>query len=140
MKQSIKEKLHDDSNLCAIVDVLQREKGISWMTAVTLAVFVPELGKISRREIASLCGVAPFANDSGKTFGKRHCYYGRPRVKSALFMAILSAIRYNKDISAKYNELLKHGKCKKVAMVACMRKLIIKLNAMVKNDVYNDKI
>ena len=82
-----------------LLTFLQREKGIGWMTAVTLAVFVPELGKISRREIASLCGVAPFDNDSGKTFGKRHCYYGRPRVKSALSMAILSALDITKILA-----------------------------------------
>lgn len=130
-------KIEEDSSLKKKVEILQREKGVGCMTAVVLAVFVPELGTVSRKEIASLCGVAPFANDSGKMRGARHCAYGRPRVRSALFMAALSAVRYNETIRARYEKLVKGGKRKKVALVACMRSLIVRLNALVREELYN---
>jgi len=100
----------------------------------TLLTQLPELDTLSNKQISALVGVAPFCQDSGPMRGKRVIWGGRAGVRSALFMAVLSAVQYNPPIKAFYQRLLANGKIKKVALVACMRKLLTILNAMLKND------
>jgi len=107
--------------------------GVGFITAATLVADLPELGQLNRQKIAALVGVAPFNRDSGKHRGKRRIFGGRTSVRSVLFMATLSAIRHNPVIKEFYQRLLAKGKLKKVALTACMRKLLVILNTMVKN-------
>ena len=100
---------------------------------LTLVAELPELGTLTRRQIAALVGVAPLARDSGKLRGTRTCWGGRANVRAALYMPTLAAVRYNPVLRAFYNRLLEAGKAKKVVLTACMRKLLTILNAMVKN-------
>lgn len=106
--------------------------GIGFITAATLVADLPELGTLNRQKIAALVGVAPFNHDSGKQRGKRRIFGGRSSVRSALYMATLSAIRHNPIIKDFYQRLLDKGKVKKVALTACMRKLLVILNTMIK--------
>jgi len=106
--------------------------GIGHLTALMLIAYLPELGRLNRKEIAALAGVAPFNRDSGQWRGQRHIEGGRSRLRQALYMATLVATSYNPVIKAFYQRLLAKGKAKKVALVACMRKLLTILNAMVK--------
>jgi transposase len=106
--------------------------GIGPITAATLVADLPELGQLNRQKIAALVGVAPFNHDSGKHRGKRRIFGGRTSVRSVLYMATLSAIKHNSVIKEFYNRLLDQGKLKKVALTACMRKLLVILNTMVK--------
>jgi len=107
--------------------------GVGAITASTLVADLPELGQLNRQKIAALVGVAPFNHDSGKRRGKRRIFGGRASVRSVLYMATLSAIRHNPVIKSFYDRLLAKGKVKKVALTACMRKLLVILNAMVKS-------
>ena len=117
----------------AQVKQLAAVKGVGRITAYTLTADLPELGKLNRKQIAALVGVAPLNNDSGKRRGKRFVQGGRAAVRTALYMAALSASRFNPTIKAFYERLTNAGKPKKVALTACMRKLLTILNAMVKN-------
>ena len=113
--------------------LLESVKGVGTVTTLALLAELPELGTLARRAICKLAGVAPLADDSGKRNGKRRIWGGRARVRTALYMATLSAMRYNPAIAATYERLLEAGKPKKVAMVACMRKLLTVLNAIVRD-------
>lgn len=108
-------------------------KGIGPQTLRVLCASLPELGQLNRRKIAALVGVAPFNCDSGTLRGRRHCWGGRADVRCALYMAAVTAIRCNSVIRAFYQRLIGAGKAKKVAITACMRKLLTILNAMVRN-------
>jgi transposase len=109
-------------------------KSIGPVTAATLLADLPELGKLDRKQIAALVGVAPMNHDSGKKRGYRKTKGGRPEVRSVLYMSALSAIRYNPMIKAQYEQLVKRGKEKKVAITACMRKMLTILNAMMRDQ------
>ena len=101
----------------------------------------PELGKLNRREIAALVGVAPLVNDSSKHRGKRFIWGGRADVRAVLYMATVSAIRCNDTIKAFAERLKTAGKLPKIVIVACMRKLLTMMNAMLKNNTrWNSKI
>ena len=113
-------------------DLLNSVKGVGKTTSSTLIAEVPELGKLSRREISALVGVAPINRDSGVMRGRRMIFGGRSSVRHVLYMAALVASRYNPAIKVFYDRLVAAGKPKKVALVACMRKLLTILNAMVK--------
>jgi transposase len=115
-------------------NLLQSVKGVGPVMSRTLLAELPELGRLSRQEISKLVGVAPLNNDSGKYKGKRSCWGGRASVRGPLYMATLSATRYNPVIKEFYQRLIAKGKLKKVAIVACMRKMLIILNAMIKNN------
>lgn len=108
--------------------------GVGRVTATTLLAALPELGQLSRREISALVGVCPFNRDSGGHRGRRVIWGGRASVRAVLYMAALAASRHNPMIKAFYQKLLAAGKMKKVALVACMRKLLVILNAMVKSN------
>ena len=114
--------------------LLQSVKGIGQVISTHLSVALPELGKLNRRQIAALVGLAPFNRDSGQYQGKRFVSGGRAAVRCSLYMATLSAVRYNQAIRAYYQHLLGRGKCKKVALIASMRKLLVCLNAMVRTN------
>lgn len=113
-------------------DILQSVPGIGAQTSRTLLVELPELGELSRTKIAKLVGVAPINHDSGKLRGTRHIYGGRTTVRCALYMACVTAIRRNPVIKAVYQRLRAAGKKYKIAMTACMRKLLVIINTMVK--------
>lgn len=116
-------------------------KGVGPQLLRTLCAALPELGRLSRQKIAALAGVAPFARDSGTLRGKRTCWGGRADVRHCLYMGALSAVRYNGVIKAFYQRLVQAGKLKKVALVACMRKLLTILNAMVRdNSSWNEQL
>jgi len=115
-------------------DLLRGIPGVGAVTALTMLAKCPELGTLNRREIAALTGVAPLANDSGKHRGKRFIWGGRADVRAVLYMATISAIRCNDTIKTFAQRLKKAGKPPKVVIVACMRKLLTIMNAMLKNN------
>jgi transposase len=115
-------------------NLLRSVPGIGRVVSITLLADLPELGALSRYRIAALVGVAPLNRDSGRFRGKRTVWGGRARVRAALYMAALTASRYNPIIKAFYHRLCSAGKARKVALTACMRKLLIILNSMVKHQ------
>jgi transposase len=114
--------------------LLMSVPGVGKITAATLLALLPELGKCNRKQIAALVGAAPFNNDSGTKHGKRKTQGGRAEVRCVLYMATLAASWCNPVIKAHYQNLLKTGKLTKVALVACMRKLLVILNAMIRSN------
>ena len=115
-------------------DLLSGVKGIGSVTVVTLIACLPELGALDRKQIAALVGVAPLNHDSGPRQGRRRVWGGRAVVRAVLYMASLSAIRHNPTLRAFHQRLRAVGKPKKVAIVACMRKLLTILNAMLRDS------
>lgn len=107
--------------------------GVGHTTSLATRAYLWELGHLNRRQAAALAGVAPFNRDSGRWRGQRRIEGGRSRLRQVLYMATLAAVRFNPVIRAFYHRLVQRGKPKKVALVACMRKLLTILNAMVKN-------
>jgi transposase len=114
-------------------DLLQSVPGVGPVLSCTLVAALPELGTLTRRQIAALVGVAPLNRDSGSLRGRRTVWGGRAQVRRALYMAALAATRFNPVIRAFYQRLLAAGKPKKLALTACMRKLLTILNAMLKH-------
>ena len=114
-------------------DLLRTVPGVGEQLSLTLLANLPELGTLNRREIAALVGVAPYNRDSGTRRGKRAVWGGRSRVRAVLYMGALVATRHNPAIRDFYQRLLASGKPKKLALVACMRKLLVILNSMLKN-------
>jgi len=115
-------------------DLLKAIPGVGTITRVTLIALLPELGKLNRREIAALVGLAPFNRDSGQHRGERVIWGGRAQVRRVLYMASIAAIRSNPVIRVFYQHLRAQGKPGKVALVACMRKLLTIMNAMLKHN------
>ena len=115
-------------------DLLGEVKGIGDITVLTLIGDLPELGRLDRKRIAALVGIAPLNRDSGTLRGRRTVWGGRANVRRTLYMATLSAIRFNPTVRAFHTRLRMAGKAKKVAIVACMRKLLTILNAMVRDN------
>jgi transposase len=114
-------------------EILRSTPGVGKVTAAILLSDLPELGTLDRKKIAALVGVAPFNNDSGRFRGKRRIKGGRPSVRTVLYMATLSATKFNPVIHTFYEHLVLQGKAKKVAIVACMRKMLIFLNSMIRD-------
>ena len=114
-------------------ELLRSVPGIGSVTVFSLLADLPELGSLDRREAAAIVGVAPFNRDSGKFRGSRRCWGGRAHVRAALYMAALVGVRHNSILKAFYERLVRAGKAKKVALTACMRKLLTILNAMLKH-------
>ncbi len=133
LEEQISQAIASDPFWAETAKRVESTPGIGPITAATLLADLPELGQLNRQEIAALVGVAPFNHDSGKRRGKRRIFGGRTSVRSVLYMATLSAIRYNPVIKRFYQHLLAQGKVKKVALTACMRKLLVILNTMVKS-------
>jgi transposase len=115
-------------------DLLRSVPGVGPVLARTLLFDLPELGSLSHKQIAKLVGVAPLNRDSGRLKGKRSIWGGRAVVRTALYLAVLSAMRFNPVIKAFYQRLVQAGKPKKAAMTACMHKLLTILNAMLRNQ------
>lgn len=125
---------HVQAHYAELDKLLRSASGIGPVASATLIAELPELGKLNRREIAALVGVAPMANDSGNSKGRRRVQGGRFEIRRVLYMATLTAARHNPAIKAFYDRLKAAGKLPKVALVACMRKLLTTLNAMVKTN------
>lgn len=122
-------------------DIMQSVPGVGPNLALTLLSDLPELGNLNRKQIAALCGLAPFNRDSGQMRGKRSIWGGRSSVRAAVYMAAFSAVRWNPLLKEFYQRLVDAGKRRKVALVACMRKLLCILNAMLKNKtIWNAQI
>jgi transposase len=113
---------------------LDSVKGVGRVTILTVTAALPELGRLDRRAIAKLVGVAPLANDSGQHRGKRCIWGGRSEVRAVLYMACISAVRHNPVLRSFHQRLIAAGKPPKVAIVACMRKLLTILNAMLRDQ------
>ena len=116
------------------IELLESVPGIARVTAVNLVATLPELGTLNRREISALAGVAPFNRDSGQSHGRRSIWGGRALARSALYMAALVGARHNPVLRTFYQRLRQAGKPSKVALVACMRKLLVILNTMLKQQ------
>jgi len=119
-------------------DIIQSVPGIGKVVAFTLLADMPELGSINNKQAAALVGVAPMNRESGSYQGRRKTQGGRYQVRTVMFMAMMSAIQCNPVFKAKYKQLVAMGKPKKVAIIACLRKMIIILNSMVRDGVHWD--
>jgi transposase len=115
-------------------NLMQSFTGIGQITARSLLITLPELGSLNSKQIAALAGLAPFAKDSGNKRGERHISGGRTAVRAALYMPALTAIQYNPVIRALYQRLVQAGKHHYVAITACMRKILVILNAMIRSN------
>lgn len=130
-EERIREAQQADEDLTVQAEVMEEVCGVGPVTVWTLQAFLPELGEVSRGRIASLAGLAPWPHDSGKKTGKRFICGGRRRVRKVLYMAAISACRYNPHLRAYYKLLKAGNKPAKVAIVAVMRKLLVHLNARI---------
>jgi len=118
-------------------EILCKQKGVARLTALRVIALMPEIGLLSRKQIASLAGLAPIAKDSGKMKGKRYIYGGRFGARKALYMPAWVAILYDQKIKVYYEKLIAKGKPPKVAIVAVMRRLIVILNGTIRKEYYN---
>ena len=134
VEERIRQYMAEQQEWQAEREILESAPGVGPVTTATLLADLPELGKLDRKKIAALVGVAPMNHDSGKKRGYRKTKGGRADVRSVLYMATLVACRYNPVIKEQYEHLLKRGKVKKVALTACMRKFLVILNAMVRDQ------
>lgn len=130
----IQSLLQRDSRLKAKSELLQSAPAVGMVTAASLIADLPELGTLDRKKIAALVGVAPMNQDSGSKSGRRRIRGGRAPLRAALYMAALSASRFNPVIRDFYERLIGNAKEKKVALTACMRKLLTMLNAMMRDN------
>ena len=135
VEQELKRVLASAPAATAKAALLSAVPGVGPQVGFTLLAELPELGRLGRRQIASLVGLAPHPWESGKFKGRRAIWGGRSRVRTMLYMAALSAVRHNPPLRAHYQALLGRGKAKKLALVACMRKLLVTLNALLRDSV-----
>ena len=119
-------------------DIIQSVPGVGKVVAFNLISEMPELGYINNKEASSLVGVAPFNRESGSYKGNRMIRGGRSQIRTAMYMAMMSAIQCNRTFKEYYQRLVAAGKPKKVAIIACIRKLVITLNSMVRDGIYWD--
>jgi transposase len=134
LDKALDEYVDGDDEFRHKAEILTSVPGVGEQTARALIGGMPELGSISRGEAAALAGLAPFAHDSGKLRGRRMIRGGRAHVRQSLYMAAVSAVRHNPQIRTIYERLVRGGKAKKLALTACMRKLLLLLNALLKKD------
>jgi transposase len=134
LDKEIKEKIGQNPLFKAKSDLYRSMKGVGPVLSSTLIAKASELGRINEKEISLLIGLAPINKDSGKLRGRRMIQGGRAMVRKAMYMPVLSAIRYNPPIRELYQRLIAKGKLQKVALVACMHKMITILNSMAKNN------
>jgi len=133
-KEKLTQEISEVTEWQRTYEVLTSVPGIGEGVACTLLGELPELGLLSHRQISSLCGLAPFNKDSGKMKGKRRIRGGRAPIRTMLYMAMMSAIQHNPTMKQFFEKLVKKGKHKKVALTACMRKMMVILNAMVRDN------
>lgn len=129
----IEEKLKQTGSFTERAKLLRSVKGVGPVTCAILLSCLPELGKLNKREVAALCGLAPFNYDSGTFKGQQRIFGGRTVVRTALYMATLSAVQHNPTFKTVYRRLMVAGKKRKVALTACARKMVVILNAMLRN-------
>lgn len=129
-REIVRARADIDSDLCRRLLAVE---GIGEVTAASLLAYLPELGRLDRRQIAALAGLAPYNADSGQHSGKRRIRGGRASIRRVLYMACWSVIRKQPDFTARYQRLRQQGKCAKLAVTACMRVLLIRLNAMARD-------
>lgn len=134
VEKRIAKLLESDDEWKAKLDILESTPGVGRISGMTLLVELPELGKLNRQKIAALVGVAPYPKDSGKSRGKRSIWGGRRSVRNVLYMAALTARRFNPTIKEFAARLHAAGKSFKAIQVACIRKLLVILNTMIKNN------
>lgn len=134
IEKGLKETVAGDQQLARQYEIITSVPGVGLILAAMLLGSMPELGQINRKQAASMIGVAPFNHDSGQKQGRRQIVGGRAKIRDVLYMAVIAAIRFNFKIKAFYHKLVDSGKKPKVAIVACMRKLIVILNSMLKNN------
>lgn len=135
VEEEIQKMIREDAAWNEKSELIRSIPGIGPVSASTILASLPELGTLNRKQIAALVGVAPFNRDSGHMKGKRCIWGGRAQVRSVLFMATLAAMRHNPIISEFFDRLTSNGKPYKVAMIACCRKLLVILNAMMANQI-----
>ena len=133
LDRELQREIHDSPAYQEKGKLLRSVPGVGPVLATTLLIEMPELGQLTNKQIAALAGVAPLNRDSGRYKGKRFCWGGRARVRRVLYMAALSAARHNPTIQPFYQRLIADGKLHKVALTACMRKLLVILNAMIRD-------
>jgi transposase len=133
LEEEIREFTASKSELKEKSDLMLSVAGVGPVLATTLLAELPELGTLDSRQVAALAGVAPFNRDSGKMRGKRIIWGGRAHLRRILYMATLSAVKFNETMKRHYEAMVARGKIKKVALVACMRKLLVWLNAMMRD-------
>jgi transposase len=131
IERDIGEAIKNSPLWCAVAELLDREPGIGSTTAHALVAELPELGRLTGKKVTNLVGLAPHARDSGTLRGRRTIWGGRASVRAALYMATLSAVRCDAVLKEFYQRLIARGKPPKRALVACMRKLLVRLNALV---------
>jgi len=134
VEKQLAEQVKNDEEWSRKTEVLESIRGVGRVIAVTLVADLPELGKVSHKEIAALAGLAPLNRDSGSMQGQRSIWGGRATVRTALYMGALVAVRFNPVLKAFYEKLCQAGKKKKVALIACAHKLLTIMNSMVKHD------
>jgi transposase len=133
LDQLLDETIRRCPRRCRTVQQIESVPGLGRQTAILLVTRLPELGRMNRQEVAAMVGVAPINRDSGQWRGQRTIGGGRADIRAGLYMPVLSAIRHNPVLRHVYRRLLDQGKKKMVAVVACMRKLLVILNTMIKN-------
>lgn len=132
--RALDEIVKDDDEFRRKEEILTSVPGVGEQTARSLIGSMPELGNINRGEAAALAGLAPFAHDSGKFKGRRTIRGGRSHVRRSLYMAAVSAVQHNPRFKEMYRRMVAAGKAKKLALTACMRKLLLLLNALLKKN------
>ena len=141
IEQKLREVIAQDASLRMRSERLRSVPGVGETLAAVLLGAMPELGSLNRGAVGMLAGLAPHARDSGKREGKRFCWGGRANVRTALYMPMLAAIQHNPVIRAFYQRLVGRGKPRKVALTACMRKMLTILNAILREEtVWNPQI
>ncbi|WP_210450360.1 IS110 family transposase [Pantoea ananatis] len=140
LDKEVKFQLSQSVALSSKRKILEKVKGIGPVTQAAILSLLPELGHLTRRQISALVGVCPYDRDSGQLRGKRAIWGGRSALRATLYMAMLSAVRYNPQIKSFYSSLIARGKPKKLAITACIRKFITILNAVFRDQkewIYN---
>jgi transposase len=141
LEEAIGELIENEPELASKAAIMETVPGVGPVMVTSLLVDVPELGRLNRQQVAALVGVAPFNRDSGKFHGRRRIWGGRAAIRSVLYMAALTARRFNPLIRAFAQRLEAAGKPFKVVLTACMRKLLVILNSMIKNNLpWNPKL
>jgi transposase len=135
LEKGLKDRIEQNPQIKEKVNLYKSMPGVGNMLSYSLVANLGELGFLNQREIASLVGLAPFNRDSGRYRGRRTIWGGRARVRKAFYMPALVAIRHNVVIRNLYQRLLSQGKLKKVAIIACMHKMLTILNSMAKNNI-----
>jgi transposase len=134
LDQALQDAVQHDPQLQATYALLTSAPGVGPVMAVTLLAQLPELGSLSRQKVANLVGALPLNWDSGKSRGHRSIWGGRAEVRQVLYMSAVSAVRWNPTLKNVFDQLIQRGKPTKVALVACMRRLLVTLNAMVRDQ------